>query len=83
MPKINLTEREKDNERLRKNLILLQGGKNQKEMSKIIGAKATTTYANRLKNPDMLTYAEIKRLCKHFRIKCVDFIEGELGYGVR
>ena len=53
MPKIKLTERDKDNERLRKNLILLQGGKNQKEMSKILGAKATTTYANRLKNPHL------------------------------
>lgn len=82
MPKINLTERDKDNERLRNNLWTLQGHLTQEQMAKIIGVKAATTYKNRLDDPSSLTYAEMKRLCKHFRIKLADFTEGKIGIGV-
>lgn len=77
MPRVYLTELQKEQERLRNNLKLLQGGRSNAEMGKIIGACANT-YANRLKNPDELTFHEVYCLCRKFRISVGRFYETEL-----
>lgn len=77
MPKVYLTEIQKENELLKHNLIMLQGGLNCTQMGKIIGV-SKSTYINRLKEPTQLTVKELNKLCKHFHIPVATFLTTEL-----
>ncbi len=83
MPKVTLTEKQCLCDRWRKNLVLLQGGKNSTEMAKIIGAKTSKTFTSRVTNPEKLTLDEIHKLCKYFDVSETNFIGGELIIGVK
>jgi len=80
MPKITLTERQKDRERLAHNLQLLQRSRSYtcEEMGDIIG-RSGPTYLSRLRNPDNLTFGEISSLCRYFKIEPERFVCGTLG----
>lgn len=80
MPKVTLSERQKDRERIRNNLKLLQNSRayNSVEMGEIIGRTAPT-YLSRLRDPDTLTLGEISALCEYFKIEPERFISGVLG----
>lgn len=67
MPKVYLTETQKENDLIKQNLILLQGGLSCTQMGKIMGI-SKSTYLNRLKTPKRLTIEEVNRICKHFHI---------------
>lgn len=77
MPKVYLTEKQKDCERLRANLKLLQGKRGVREMGAIIGC-SKSTFHSRLKKPESLTYEEIKRLCDFFKVDIAAFCGGVL-----
>ena len=77
MPKVFLTEKQKDCSRLKENLKLLKGNRSCEEMGVIIGI-SQWTFQNRLKNPESLTYEEIKRLCDYFHIDIAAFCSGTL-----
>ena len=77
MPKVILTESQRENERLRNNLLMLQGKRTNNEMGKIIG-KTGVTYASRLKNPEDLTQKEVRLLCSYFQIERSTFVCGRL-----
>lgn len=77
MPKVYLTEKQKDISRLSDNLKLVQGTKDCRQMGSIIGVCAAT-YQKRKKNPESLTYEEIKRLCDYFHIDIAAFCSGTL-----
>ena len=77
MPKVALTERQKDFQRLGYNLKLLQGNRTVKEMADIMGCSAQTMY-NRKKSPEKLTYEEIKRLCDFAKVDMQSFLCGTL-----
>ena len=77
MPKVYLTETQKENELLKHNLVMLQGRLNCAQMGKIIGV-SKSTYINRLKEPTQLTVKELNKLCKHFRINVASFLTTEL-----
>ena len=59
-----LTESDRQNAVLKKNLKLLQGGRSAGEMALIIGAKSENTWYSRLRRPDTLTIRELKMLCE-------------------
>lgn len=73
MPKVYLTDIQKENEMIKHNLKLLQGGKSCIEMGKILGV-SKQTYLNRVKHPDRLTICEVSRLCKYFKIEMSHFL---------
>ena len=77
MPKVALTERQKDFQRLAYNLKMLQGGRSAKEMAALLGC-SMSTYYTRLKEPEKLTYEEIKRLCDFARVDMQSFLCGTL-----
>lgn len=77
MPKVYLTEIQKENELLKHNLVMLQGRLNCTQMGKIIGV-SKSTYINRLKEPTQLTVKELNKLCKHFHIPVTTFLTTEL-----
>lgn len=77
MPKVSLTDRQKDFQRLGYNLKLLQGGRSAKEMAALLGC-SQSTYYTRLKEPEKLTYEEIKRLCDYSRVDIQSFLCGTL-----
>lgn len=77
MPKVMLTEKDKDHNRLVENLRTLQGRRSPREMGAIIG-KGRTTYYSRLDNPEELTYKEMKRICEFFKIDMQNFVCGQL-----
>ena len=77
MPKVFLTETQKDYNRLKENLELLKGNRSCKEMGVIIGS-SQWTFQNRMKNPESLTYEEIKRLCDFFKIDIGAFVGRKL-----
>lgn len=77
MPKIYLTESQKDYERIKNNLTLMQGKLSCYEMSKIIGT-SKSTYINRLKHPEQLTIKEIYKICKYFKIPISSFLADKL-----
>ena len=77
MPKVYLTDKQKDISRLKDNLKLIQGQKTFEQMGVIIGG-SKGTYSRRMKNPDTLTYKEIKRLCDFFKVDISTFCGGSL-----
>lgn len=77
MPKIYLTEFQKDCERIRNNLTLIQGKLSCSDMSRIIGT-SKSTYINRLKRPEQLTIKEIYKICKYFKIPIASFLTDKL-----
>ena len=77
MPKVYLTERQKDYCRLQDNLKLLQGNRTYEQMGVIIGG-SKATFSRRLKRPESLTYEEIKRLCDFFHIDIGAFVSRSL-----
>lgn len=79
MPKVTLSESQKEREIIKQNLVLLQGGMSCSDMGKIIGV-SKSTYINRLKRPTQLTLEEVQRLCKHFHISVAAFVSDTLNY---
>lgn len=79
MPKVYLTENQRENELIKRNLILLQGGLSCTQMGKIIGI-SKSTYLNRLKNPQQLTLREITKICNHFKIPIETFLSETISY---
>ena len=79
MPKVALTERQKDFQRLAYNLKMLQGGRSVKEMAALLGC-SQSTYYTRLKEPEKLTYEEIKRLCDFAGVNIQTFLCGTLRF---
>lgn len=79
MPKIILTEGQADKERMRANLWAVKGilRVSNAGLAKIIGVTGTTI-ANKLKNPDLLTYGEIRRICKAAKIDVAKFVAESL-----
>ena len=76
MPKIILTEEQADRERMIANLWAVKGilRVSNAGLAKIIGVTGTTV-ANRLENPDLLTYGEIRRICKVSKIAKARFVD--------
>lgn len=77
MPKVYLTDNQKDISRLKDNLKLIQGQRTFEQMGVIIGG-SKATFSRRMKNPDTLTYKEIKRLCDFFKVDISTFCGGSL-----
>lgn len=79
MPKLKQTEAQKDRERMRRNLRVIQSmnGLTSEDAGKIIG-KSRSTWDNRLKNPDSLTLEEVRTLCTKFGIDRARFCFGEI-----
>lgn len=77
MPKVYLTDKQKDISRLKDNLKLIQGQRTFEQMGVIIGG-SKATFSRRMKNPDTLTYKEIKRLCDFFKVDISTFCGGSL-----
>lgn len=77
MPKVYLTEKQKDYSRLKDNLKLIQGKRTCEQMGVIIGG-SKATFSRRLKRPESLTYEEMKRLCDFFKIDLSVFCAGTL-----
>lgn len=77
MPKVALTDRQKDFQRLAYNLKLLQGGRSKQEMADLLGC-SLSTYVRRMRNPEELTYEEIKRLCDFSKVDMQNFVCGQL-----
>ena len=77
MPKVHLTERQKDHDRLIGNLRLIQGRKTSQEMALLLGV-SKSTYIRKAKAPETFTYGEIKRLCDFTRVDIAAFVSGKL-----
>lgn len=80
MPKLKPTEAQKDRERMRRNLRLLQqltANSTSEDMGKLIN-RSHTTWDNRIRNPDSLTWGEIRTLCTKFKVDTAKFCAGEL-----
>ena len=77
MPKVYLSEKQKDCSRLKDNLKLIQGNRTCEQMGVIIGG-SKATFQRRMKNPESLTYEEIKRLCDFFQIDIAAFCGNKL-----
>lgn len=77
MPKIYLTDTQKESDLIKQNLILLQGKLTCSQMGSIMGV-SKSTYLNRLKMPTHLTIQEAYKLCKHFRISITSFLTEKL-----
>jgi hypothetical protein len=82
MPKVTLTEAQKEKERLQRNIELIQGKRTNADMGKIIGATGQT-FGNRKRNPESFTLAEIRLICRYFKINRADFVTGELTFSGR
>ena len=79
MPKIYLTDMQKENDLIKRNLIFLQGKLTCTQMGNIIGV-SKSTYINRLKSPAQMTIEEASRICKHFHISISTFLTEKLTY---
>lgn len=79
MPRVYLTENQKDHERLVENLLLIQKGKqkNNEQMGMILGI-SSSAYSARKKEPEKLSYAEIKKLCNYAKVDVATFVSGSL-----
>lgn len=77
MPKVSLTPRQADLNRLTDNIKLIQGGRSGREMAQILGV-SVDTYCRKLKNPEAFTYKEIKRLCDYTKVDIAAFVGGRL-----
>ena len=72
-----MTESQKDHNRLIRNLKLIESGRTSREMAALLNVSAPT-YCKKRKYPELLTYAEIKALCKSAKVSVADFAGGEL-----
>ncbi len=81
MPKVYLSQRAKDAEMVRENMLLVQGARTDEEMSMKIGAKSPQTWRSRKKNPEKLTLGEIMRLCEKCHVDYVAFVSKHLQLG--
>ncbi len=84
MPKVTLSEVFDDKERMRANLNAVRyilGGTNE-ELAKVMGVTAATV-RSRFRNPDSLTYGEVRRICKASKISRGDFIDETLTIAVK
>ena len=79
MPKVTLTEAQKEKERLQRNIELIQGKKSDEFMGKIIG-KTGQTFGNRKRDPESLTLAEVRLICRYLKIDRADFSIGEMTF---
>lgn len=79
MAKVYFNQRTKDEDMMRKNMVLLQGGLSDAEMCIKIGAKSPQTWRSRKKNPETLTVGELKNLCAKFHVDPVAFMTKPLG----
>ena len=77
MPKVYLTEKQKDCSRLKSNVKLIQGQLSYEDMGNIIGG-SKATFSRRMNHPEQFTYGEIKRMCDHFKIDIGTFCGGTL-----
>ncbi len=79
MPKVCLSEKQKDHDRLVANLLLIQNSKrkNNAQMGEILGI-SSSAYSARKKEPEKLTYAEIKKLCGYAKIDVAVFVSEQL-----
>lgn len=72
-----MTEAQKDHNRLIHNLKLIESGRTSREMAALLNVSAPA-YCKKRKYPELLTYAEIKALCKSAKVSVADFTGGEL-----
>lgn len=72
-----MTEAQKDHNRLVNNLKLIESGRTSREMAAILNISAPT-YCRKRKYPELLTYAEIKALCRNARVRIADYTDGVL-----
>ena len=79
MPRVCLTDKQKDHDRLVANLLIIQNSKqkNNAQMGEILGI-SSSAYSARKREPEKLTYAEIKRLCKYAKIEVATFVSEQL-----
>ena len=77
MPKVYLSETDKDLARLSENLRLVEGGRPAREMAAITGI-STAAYCRRRQNPKSLSYEEIYRICREAGVDIRDFVGGKL-----
>lgn len=80
MPKVTLTESQRQCERLRNNLTVMQCRRTSTEMGKIIG-RNKGTYLSRYKDPESLTLREVRLLCNKLGVDIAKFVTGEIGVG--
>lgn len=67
-----LSERDKDNARLKNNLKLIENGRGCRAMAQIVGT-SPTTYSRKRKRPESFTLFEIERLCRNAKVSVSDF----------
>lgn len=72
-----MTDAQKDHNRLVRNLELVEGRRTTAEMSALLNI-TPPTYRKKRRTPELLTYAEIKALCKSAKVSIADFTGGEL-----
>lgn len=79
MPKVYLSERQKDHERLVSNLLLIQSSKQKTnaQMGQVLGI-SSSAYSTRKRHPEKMTYEEIKRLCDYAKVDILTFVSGSL-----
>lgn len=75
-----LTERQKQNDMLRKNILLIKGGKTNEYMAQRMNI-GVNTFAKRIKEPDTMTVSEVMLLCSIGRVAVADFMSKELKIG--
>ena len=78
MPKITLTERQKDHARLLNNLKLIQKNHSVEELSKLLGV-SKNTWTNRMKQPwKMFSYDDFRAISRYCKVEFSQLMEGEL-----
>ncbi len=80
MPKLRMSDAEADRQRIRNNLDLIRGNSTVKEFAESVGIPYSTL-RNRIQCPDLLTYAEITRICKIYRIDVAKFMTQKMCVG--
>lgn len=78
MAKLRRSDDQKVADRIRENMILLQGGRNSAEMAGIIGAKSKETWRKRLLSPESLTLKEARFLTQKCGVDLAAFVAGRL-----
>jgi len=71
------TESQRDHDRLLNNLKMIERGRSSRKMAAVLGT-TSPTYCRKRKTPELLTYIEIRALCRDSRIAVSDFVDGEL-----
>lgn len=77
MPKVYLTEEDRDKERWKANLALITRGASKRKVGAVINCSAQTAN-NRLLNPENITLKELSRLCRHYKVDRAKFLETAL-----